>query len=158
MRKWFLSFLLSPLLLASCTTTQTAPRFEKPSTAAIAKAHGEAISHIKSARTKAEQIEKQAPESLKLPVASLRVDLDNALTSLDTGEGARKQLESQLQQQTDKANKLANDFDHSSAEILSLKSSRHRWVKYLAFSMLANIAAVGWIFRKPIFAALAASI
>jgi uncharacterized coiled-coil DUF342 family protein len=144
------------LLLCSCAGPRTAPRFDKPSTSAIAQSHKEATGHVKAAKKKAEQLEKDVPKEFRLQVVSLRVDLDNALTSLDASEGARKQLDSQLQQQTTKANKLADSYDKASLQITSLEKSRHRWVKYFATSALLNALALGWIFRKPIFALIAA--
>lgn len=98
------------LSLCSCSAPQIAPRFVQPSTSAIAEGHVKAISSVQSAKKRAEDLEAANP-ALKLQIEPLKVDLENALSALDTSEGARKQLDEQLGQQTTKANKLADAFD-----------------------------------------------
>lgn len=97
-------------LLCSCSTTRIAPRFVQPSTSAIKEGHVKAISSVQSAKKRAEDLEAANP-ALKLQIEPLKLDLENALSALDASEGARKQLDEQLGQQTAKANKLADDFD-----------------------------------------------
>jgi chromosome segregation ATPase len=152
------------ILGTGCAATKSAPRFSQPSTTAIRSGLTEAKKSVTTAKEKVKAIEKIAekPEItpddravLKLQIASLGTDLDNALTALDTSEGARQQLDTQLKTETDKANALARDYDQASLTITSLKTSRHRWVKFFIISLTVNIAAIGWIFRKPIMLLLA---
>jgi hypothetical protein len=151
--------LCAALCLCSCAAPRTAPRFDAPSTASIKASTEKARQHVGSAR-KTVQIISQAPEIsanpvLELKVQSLGIDLDNALSALDTTEGARQQLDTQVKTQTDKANALARDYDKASLTIISLKESRHRWVTFFTGSLLVNVAAIGWIFRKPIMLLIA---
>lgn len=140
---------LIALGFCSCATTHTAPRFDKPSTQTIAKATKKAIGHVQSAQGKLDELQKSHQE-LKLQIASIKVDLDSALTDLNTSEGARKQLETQLKDQTAKANALADSYDKAGVQITSLKASRHRWVKYFMYSSGLLALAGVWIFRKPL--------
>jgi hypothetical protein len=107
---------ISILFICGCSATRTAPRFEKPSTAAIGESHKKAISHVQAAKAKVAEIEKANP-TLTLQIAAITVDLDSALKELNTSEGARLQLDAELKQQTEKANILADAFDKSNLRL-----------------------------------------
>lgn len=113
--------------LCSCANPRMAPRFEKASTAPIQSGISSSKKSVSSAKEKVVIIRKvvEKPEDLtpddrallKLQVASLEIDVDNALRALDTTEKARQELDAKLQEQTDKANKLVEDNNRNVAKI-----------------------------------------
>ena len=100
-----------------------------PSTAPIAQATQQTRAHVSSARSKAKAIEttvakepaSETTETLKLQVHELETNLDDALSSLDTTEKARLDLDGQLRDQTAKANKLADDYDTTQQQLAKQK-------------------------------------
>ena len=145
---------LAAVCLCSCTTTRTAPRFTQPSTQPIRQGVQNAKTHVQSAKKQAQELEKVAerdcPE-LKLQIIDLESSLDTALSDLSTAEGARTQLDAQLQDQTTKANKLADSYDKSQLTIKAKDAAiwkRNRIILALGGLLLASVA---WIFRKPLF-------
>ena len=140
------------MALCACSTVpRVAPRFDTPSTKPIQQSTTKAVSHVQAAQQKAKVIEAAEKDpAIKLQIDSLQVDLGNALTELNTSKGEIAQLDTQLQQQTTKANSLADSFDRSSAQLTSLAASRHRWVKYFWYSTGLLALAGVWIFRKPL--------
>lgn len=142
--------IMAAALMTACASTHTAPRFVLPDLTPVAVAHEKAENHIESARDKAKQLEADVAPALKLQVASLELDLDNALRDLSTSKGSLDQLEVQLEQQTAQANKLAASYDKASAEITALKDSRHFYVKLLIAVCGLELLSLGWIFRKPL--------
>lgn len=152
--KNFLLALAAMALCACSTVPRVAPRFDRPSTQPIQKAHKAAIGHVQSAQQKLDTLEK-SHEELKLQIDSIKVDLSNALTDLNTSEGARLALDDQLEVQTTKANHLADDYDTASAALTSMKASRHRWVTYFWYSSGLLALALLWVFRKPLLLLIA---
>jgi len=106
---------------------------------------------VVAAQKKAEIIVQQEKDpALKLQIVALQSDLTNALTELNQANGQGLQLQYQLDQQTKAANALATDYDKASAQITSLKTSRHRWVTYFWYSSGLLALASLWILRKPL--------
>jgi Skp family chaperone for outer membrane proteins len=101
---------LAVALFCSCASTRPAPRFDVPSTAPIQQAHQQIAKHLDSAKEHTKQIESECPQA-KANIAALSADLDGAYSELQTSEGARLQLDTQLKQQTDKANQVAAQLD-----------------------------------------------
>lgn len=142
---------IAAMLLCSCAQTpRIAPRFVAPSTAPLAVSHKQATTHVEAAKEKAKQLETEVAPELKLQVAALEVDLDNALGDLNTSEGQRQQLDTQLAQEADRSNKLADNYDKAAVKITNLEVSRHKYVKLLFYAVGALALAGAWIFRKPL--------
>lgn len=147
---WRVFVILGVLSLSSCATApRVAPRFVQPSTAPIQRATAATKKHIESAKVIVREVEKECPDAAPQIVA-LNADLDGALNELQTSEGARVQLETQLSAQTQQANTLADNYDKAGAQITSLRESRHGWVKWFWYSAAANIALLAWIFKGPL--------
>lgn len=139
------------LFLSACASPpRAAPRFDRPSTVAIAVAHKQAQTHIAAARDKAVELANVVPPEFKLRIDSLETDLDSASSDVAASEGARKQLDAQLEQQTTRANTLADNYDKANAKIVDLQVSRHRYVKLLWGAVLLIIIEGVWIFRRPL--------
>ena len=159
----------SILLLTGCASApHAAPRFVAPSMEPVRKAIAVAQSSVKTAQTHANNARQdlRAVESAVLSGdnANLKIELTSALGEIDAlsdeltntqaalanAEGANTQLQTELVTQVDQANKLASDYDKSSAQITSLKESRHGWVKRFWIATAAAAGCLIWIFRKPI--------
>lgn len=140
------------LLFVGCAGPHKAPRFIQPSTVPIQKSISAAKTHVEQAKVIVRKVETACPQAAA-QIDALNVSLDGALSELQTSEGARIQLETQLKTQTDQANALAADYDKASVTITSLKESRHRWVKWFWFSTAGLALCAAWIFRKPIMLA-----
>ena len=132
-----------------------APRFEQPSTQPIAKANKQAISGIQAIQKKTQQIEQQEKDpQLKLQIASLQVNYQDVLSSLNTSESARVTLDAKLKAETDKGNKLANSYDtvrkQLDAQAAVIKQVNSKWglgafaygAKILARHLLILLAVV----------------
>lgn len=145
----FAIFALSVLLSGCAGAPRTAPRFVAASTQPIARATAVAKTHVEHARVILKEIQVESPQS-RAQINAVSKDLDGALSELNTSEGARIQLQTQLEQQVTQANQMAADCDKKTVENLQLKESRHGWVKWFWYSAALNIAALAWIFRKPL--------
>jgi Skp family chaperone for outer membrane proteins len=141
---------LAAIALCSCASApRTAPRFSAPTTKHIQQSAQSAKGHVQDAKKQAEGLAKEAPQ-LKLQITALQISLDGALSDLNTLEGARKQLQAELALQTKQANNLADNYDKASAQITSLKTSRHRYVKYCWYLGGLLALSVVWILRRPL--------
>src|SRR3954464_5360975 len=99
------------LLLTGCASApHKAPRFDLPSTVEIRRATLAAKTHIESAKKEVVIISEECPQA-KEQIVALSADLDGALAELQTSEGSRVQLDTQLATQTTRANQLATDYD-----------------------------------------------
>src|SRR4051812_9343044 len=84
------------LLLTGCATApHTAPRFTEPSTVPIRKAIAAAKSHVESAQKAIVIIQDKCPEA-KAEIDAVSTDLAGAVNELQTSEGARLQLQTEL--------------------------------------------------------------
>lgn len=141
---------ISILFLTGCATApRTAPRFTVPSTAPLEQAHKSAIKHIETAKTQIITIEKECPQAA-VQINALSLSLDQAESELQTSEGARVQLQTELEREVTQANQLATDYDKASARITGLEESRHGWVKrFWLATAIAGMCCI-WIFRRPL--------
>jgi chromosome segregation ATPase len=80
--------------------------------------------------------------------------LTNELNAAYAGLAGAQDLADELQKQNDgvilQANEVVADRNKLQSQIEPLKESRHRWVKYFWYSAALSIAAVAWIFKKPL--------
>lgn len=139
-------------MLTGCASApRIAPRFEQPSTVPIQKAHAAVKSHIEAAKVAATDLSRHCPEA-KAEIVALSADLDGALMELQTSEGARVQLDTQLQEQTKKANKLAAHSDKSDAALAAASKKLwwyrlHWWGAWIALT-LGVLACGAFAFLK----------
>lgn len=151
MKNGILLLSIAMALCACSTVPRVAPRFDAISTKPVAESTTKAVTHVKAAQQKAKVIEAQEKDpQLKIQIASLQVDLSNALSELDTSKGALTQIQTQLDQQTAKANNLADSYDKSQVQIKSIADSRHRWVKFFWYAGGLAVLEGLWIFRTPL--------
>lgn len=159
--------LLPPLIilasiLCSCTAPRVAPRFTSPSTVGIHQSVDQIAQHTGKARDIVSNLKTQiaktpdAKLSLAQPyVDSLLTELNTVYSENDQLKGQVGSLDTQLKDQTVKANNLADAYDKSAQKIQTEHKWVVRWFKLFAISALVNIVAIGWIFRKPIMLAAA---
>ena len=142
-------------------------QFLQPSTATIKTAHAVIQKQHTVAKEQIAVTAKDLNEILDLCPATKAIitqaqfDLSKAKDAVEAAdaatsqaEGARDQLDEQLKEQTDSANALASDYAKSESQITSLKESRHSFVKLSWELGGLLVAALAFIFRKPLFALL----
>ncbi len=138
------------LLFTGCATApHAAPRYVQPTTIPIQKAIAVAQAHITAAQAKVVVIEKECPAA-KPEIDALSTDLNGAYNELQTSEGARVQLDTQLKDMTEGYNQLADRYDKSAIQIEGLQESRHGWVKRFWLATVAAAVSAAWIFKKPL--------
>jgi len=142
-------------LLGACASPQLAPRFEKPSLAPIRVEHQEIEKHAKKAKDVSKDIEKECPQAKAL-IDELNAEIDGLLQANSRAEGQIDQLDTQLTQQTEKANKLADNYDKQGVQLKAKDEAIKRRNKILAFLFIGNLACLAWIFRKPLLALVVA--
>lgn len=159
-----IKIVLGLLLLTGCASGPAkAPRFVQPSTVPIHKAIAVTQQHqsnvaakLQKAKTVTASLSDACPQA-KDKIDALTQDLEDAyadnqlaLMSLQSAEGARDQLQTELASQVKQCNQLASDYDKAGAQITSLKESRHGWVKRFWIAAGAGTLCLIWIFRKPL--------
>jgi hypothetical protein len=153
MKGIYYAIIISGACLCSCAAPRVTPRFTQPSTAPIARSITDARKNVSSAKDKAKAIEQaEANPQVKLQIIELRTYLDNALQALDTSESERLRLDEQLKNQTNSANKLADDHDKAQAKIKSQSVTIDKVNSYWGLGAFAY--GLGVLFKHLLILAL----
>lgn len=151
MRIGFLVSLLFGLSLVGCAHGPKPTHFTAPSVVPVTQSVDRTRGHITDAQKTVAELAKRLGDKDSMIVA-LNRSLDSAQTELRTAQNEIVKLDAQVKVQTIAANKLIDLNNKVEAQNVSLKASKHFWVKSTWYLGLALAAALIWIFKKPIFA------
>jgi len=141
MTKWLSLF--CALFLIGCATPPPIPTFQKVDLSNISREHKTAVTHVAKAKEIVKTLTITLPAD-KEKIDALSSELDQVQDALQRAEGAVAAKQQEADKQTTLANQEAKAHAQAEVTIGTLKVSRHRYVKWLMYSLAANLALVAW--------------